>query len=88
MAIGRMAKYNDVGAGAKPILGNTSMLYNGPSRPGGSQKATIGSGDTDKAHKGDKGSGITPRQTPENQHGLASNVQPASKQPNGSVRSS
>ena len=26
MAIGRMAKYNDVGAGAKPILGNTSML--------------------------------------------------------------
>jgi len=87
VAIGRMAKYNDVGAGAKPILGKTSMLYNGPARPGGSQKSTIGSGDTDKAHKGDKASGVAPRQTPKNQHGLGSNVQPASKQPDGSVRS-
>jgi len=87
VAIGRMAKYNDVGAGAKPILGNTSMLYNGPARPGGSQKATVGSGDTDKAHKGDKGSGTMARQTPENQHGHSGRVEPSSKQPDGSVRS-
>ena len=86
MAIGRMAKYNDVGAGAKPILGKTSMIYNGPARPGGSQKATVGSGDTDKAHKGDKGSGTMPRQTPHNPHGLGNSVEPASSQPDSSVR--
>lgn len=87
MAIGRMAKYNDVGAGAKPILGNTSMLSNGPARPGGSQKATVGSGGTDKAHKGDKASGTMPRQTPKNQHGLGGSVEPSSKQPDGSIKS-
>jgi hypothetical protein len=79
MAIGRMAKYNDVGAGAKPILNNTSMLYNGPARPGGSQKATVGLG---KA----KSSETTPRSTPKNQHGVTGKVEPASKQPDSAVR--
>lgn len=81
MTIGRMAKYNDVGAGAKPILGNTSMLYNGPSRPGGSQKATLGSGSTDHAQTGDLASGVAPRQTPKNQHGPVGKVEPAAHQP-------
>jgi|TARA_Y100000310_G_scaffold152296_1_gene151803 hypothetical protein len=85
MAIGRMAKYNDVGAGGKPILGNTSMLSNGPARPGGSQKATVGLG-KDKAHRGDKAAGTRPRSTPENQHGKTGKVEPASKQPNSAVR--
>jgi hypothetical protein len=81
MAIGRMAKYNDVGAGAKPILGKTSMLSNGPARPGGSQKATLGAGGSDHAVSGAKGASTRPRQTPKNQHGLGGKVEPASKQP-------
>jgi len=79
MATGRMAKYNDVGAGAKPILGKTSMLYNGPARPGGSQKATVGLGQA-------KSSETVPRSTPHNQHGNSGSVQPASKQPDSAVR--
>ena len=48
------AKYNEVGAGAKPKLGNTSMLYNGPSRP------ASGRGAGQSAHKNAeaKGSGV------------------------------
>ena len=33
-------KYNASGMGANPKL-NTAQLYNGPARPGGSQKATV-----------------------------------------------
>mgnify|MGYP000627311096 CR=1 FL=1 len=72
-------KYNASGMGANPRLGNTSML-DSPSRPGGSQKATVRSG-TDKAHPGEKASGVRGRNTPENQHGLGGKVEPASKQP-------
>ena len=82
------AKYNEVGAGAKPKLGNTSMLYNGPARP------ASGRGAGQSAHKNTEasGSGVmeggnqqTPRVTPKNQHGLGGRVEPSAKQPSGAV---
>ena len=82
------AKYNEVGAGAKPKLGNTSMLYNGPARP------ASGRGAGQSAHKNIEaaGSGVmqggnqkTPRVTPKNQHGLGGKVEPSAKQPSGAV---
>ena len=83
------AKYNEVGAGAKPKLGNTSMLYNGPARP------ASGRGEGQSAHKNAeaKGSGVmeggnhkAPRVTPKNQHGLGGHVEPSAKQPSGAVK--
>tara|TARA_R100001086_G_C11846569_1_gene260343 strand:- start:2015 stop:2281 length:267 start_codon:yes stop_codon:yes gene_type:complete len=83
------AKYNEVGAGAKPRLGNTSMLYNGPARP------ASGKGAGQSAHKREEaaGSGVmeggnqkSPRQTPKNQHGLGGHVEPSAKQPSGAVK--
>ena len=70
-------KYNASGMGANPKL-NTAQLYNGPARPGGSQKATV-------RHQGEGsryiGNERTPRTTPFNQHGETGSVEPASVQP-------
>ena len=83
------AKYNEVGAGAKPKLGNTSMLYNGPARP------ASGKGDGQSAIKNTEasGSGVgvggnhkSPRSTPKNQHGLGGKVEPSAKQASGAVK--
>ena len=82
------AKYNEVGAGAKPKLGNTSMLYNGPARP------ASGRGAGQSAHKivaasgsgvGEGGNQKAPRVTPKNHHGLGGKVEPSAKQPSGAV---
>ena len=79
-------KYNASGMGAQPKL-NSAQLWNGPARPGGSQKATVKEG-VDRAQPGDKGAGIRERDTPFNQHGIEGKVEPASSQPSGAVHSS
>lgn len=79
-------KYNASGMGAQPKL-NSSQLYNGPARPGGSQPARIREG-VDNAVPGDKGASMGIRETPRNQHGETGRVEPSAKQPDGSVRSS
>lgn len=65
---------------------NTAQLWNGPARPGGSQKATVGHGG-DNAIPGDKGAGMKVRDTPENQHGLDGKIEPSPSQPSGTVHS-
>lgn len=79
-------KYNASGMGALPKL-NSAQLYNGPTRPGGSQTARVKEG-IDNAHPGVMGAGIKGRETPFNQHGKTGKVEPSAKQPNGSVSSS
>ena len=66
--------------GAQPKL-NTKQLYNGPARPGGSQKATVSLSGDDNAIPGDKGAGVRVRETPHNQHGLTGKVEPSAEQP-------
>lgn len=66
---------------------NSAQLWNGPARPGGSQKATVKEG-INNAHPGDKGAGITVRETPFNQHGVDGRVEPSASQPSGTVHSS
>lgn len=78
-------KYNASGMGAQPKL-NTNQLYNGPARPGGSQKATVSFSGGDNAHPGDKAAGVHMRMTPENQHGLSGKVEPSPSQPSGAVK--
>jgi hypothetical protein len=78
-------KYNASGMGAQPKL-NSAQLWNGPARPGGSQKATVKEG-ADNAHPGDKGAGIRVRETPFNQHGETGKVEPSASQPSGAVHS-
>ena len=73
-------KYNPSGMGAQPKL-NTKQLYNGPARPGGSQKATVNFTGDDNAIPGDKGAGIRVRETPHNQHGQTGKVEPSAEQP-------
>tara|TARA_R100000963_G_C4641661_1_gene105264 strand:- start:1352 stop:1612 length:261 start_codon:yes stop_codon:yes gene_type:complete len=82
------AKYNEVGAGAKPRLGNTSMLYNGPARPASGK----GAGQSATKREEASSSGVmvggnqqAPRITPKNQHGKEGKVEPSAKQPNGAV---
>ena len=82
------AKYNEVGAGAKPKLGNTSMLNNGPSRPASGK----GAGQSAIKREEASSSGVmvggnqqAPRSTPKNQHGLGGRVEPSAKQPSGAV---
>ena len=81
-------KYNASGMGAQPKL-NDNQLYNGPSRPGGSQTATPNFTCDNNLHPGDKGSSMSIRETPLNQHGHTGRVEPGPglPQPDGSVRS-
>ena len=79
-------KYNASGKGATMKL-NTKQLYNGPARPGGSQKATVNFTGDDNAHPGELGSGVHGRETPLNQHGKSGKVEPSASQPNGAVHS-
>ena len=88
------AKYNEVGAGAKPRLGNNSMLYNGPARPAsgkGAGESAIVNPEASSSGVGVGGNQQAPRVTPKNQHGLGGKVEPnvpAGKQPSGAVKSS
>ena len=82
------AKYNEVGAGAKPRLGNTSMLYNGPARPAsgrGAGQSAHNIAEASGSGVGEGGNHNTPRVTPKNQHGLGGRVEPSAKQPSGAV---
>jgi hypothetical protein len=78
-------KYNASGMGATMRL-NSAQLWNGPARPGGSQKATVKEG-ADNAHPGKLGSGVHGRETPFNQHGETGKVEPSASQPSGAVHS-
>ncbi len=76
MATSRITNYDEVGQGPKPALKSTKVLANKPARPGGSQPATVGSGGTDHAVRGDLGDKVAPRITPVNPHGPQGTVQP------------
>lgn len=70
-------KYNASGMGANPVL-NSKQLYNGPARPGGSQKATLRA---DEGGNRQTSNEQAPRSTPHNQHGIHGSVEPSAKQP-------
>jgi|TARA_R100000322_G_scaffold36075_1_gene22986 hypothetical protein len=80
-------KYNASGMGETMRI-NHAQLYNGPPAEGGSQPSEPRfTGDLDQAQPGDMGAGVTPRETPMNQHGTTGMVAPSAKQPDGAVQS-
>jgi hypothetical protein len=70
-------KFNASGMGANPKL-NSAQLWNGPARPGGSQKATLRA---DEGGVRQSSNEQAPRSTPFNQHGVQGSVEPSAKQP-------
>ena len=77
-------KFNASGIGANPVL-NSAQLYNGPARPGGSQKATLRA---DEGGVRQSSNEQAPRSTPSNQHGTSGSVEPSAAQPKSAVHPS